>query len=351
MWAEMGEFLAGVTQPGHSSAINTVAWLIDMYQRDEDSPSRSLRASTRESYDRSFKIVRADVGERRLDTVDARDLRRWHREWAIGDDEGGEPVHARRAYGCIQMLRIVAKYGKGLRIRACRDLSEILTETEFPVPRGRSEAMTADQVKAIVAAARTAGFASIARAVALQFCCGLRQKDVIGEWTREGAAGAKWGAGLLWGEHIRTDMTLRKPTSKSNFKEVAAFDLRLLPMVMAELGDIPTLSRIGPVILDERTGNAYRQREFARRFRTIARAAGVPDHIFNMDARAGAVTDAYNKGAGPTDAMDLATHTQLATSRRYSRDRQAATDRVAALRFGPRNEAGIDPSNKDRNRS
>ena len=66
----------------------------------------------------------------------------------------------------------------------------------------------------------------------------------------------------------------------------------------------------GPVILDERTGKPYRQCEFARRFREVAWAAGVPDTIWNMDARAGAVTDAYEKGAREVDAMDLGTHTQ-----------------------------------------
>ena len=49
----------------------------------------------------------------------------------------------------------------------------------------------------------------------------------------------------------------------------------------------------------------------------VAGAAGVPDTIWNMDARAGAVTAAYVKGAQPTDAMDLGTHTQLATNRRF----------------------------------
>jgi hypothetical protein len=43
-----------------------------------------------------------------------------------------------------------------------------------------------------------------------------------------------------------------------------------------------------------------------------------------MDARAGAVTDVYVKGAQPTDAIDLGTHTQLATNRRDSRSRLAA---------------------------
>src|ERR1700722_4269935 len=70
------------------------------------------------------------------------------------------------------------------------------------------------------------------------------------------------------------------------------------------------------------------------------RAAGVPDTIWNMDARVGAVTDAYDKGAREVDPMDLGTHTQLATNSCYSRNRLAATSRVAVLRFGGKNEPG-----------
>jgi hypothetical protein len=46
-------------------------------------------------------------------------------------------------------------------------------------------------------------------------------------------------------------------------------------------------------------------------------AAGAPDTIWNMDARALAVSDPYVKSPQPTDGMDRGTHTQLATSRRY----------------------------------
>ena len=66
----------------------------------------------------------------------------------------------------------------------------------------------------------------------------------------------------------------------------------------------------------------------------------MPDTIWNMDARVGAVTDAYDKGAREVDPMDLGTHTQLATNSCYSRNRLAATSRVAVLRFGGKNEPG-----------
>jgi hypothetical protein len=60
----------------------------------------------------------------------------------------------------------------------------------------------------------------------------------------EGPGGEQWTSGLLWGEHVKTDGRLEKPTS-SNFSEVAEFDLRLLPTVMEELPRTPATSRIG----------------------------------------------------------------------------------------------------------
>jgi hypothetical protein len=338
LWAEMLEFLAGAQRPSGAAPMGTIAWLVDLYQTDKDSPYRGIRPSTRPGYDRALAIVKHTVGERRLDAVTANDVRRWFKNWGRAGADG-ELANPRRAYWCVQMLRIAVKYGKGLRYPACRDLSEILSETEFPSPKGRGQVMSGDQAAAIVAKAHALGWPSIARAVAVQFGCALRQKDVIGEWVKA-PEGEQWTSGLLWGEHVKADWRLEKPTSKSNFSEVAEFDLRLLPTVMAELGVVAPTSRIGPVVLDERTGRPYRQREFARRFREVARAAGVPDNIWNMDARAGAVTDAYDKGASTKDAMALGTHTQFATSRRYSRNRIGATSRVAILRFGPKNEGG-----------
>lgn len=329
-WAEMLEFLAGVGRGARGAQVGTVGWLCELYRSDPDSNYHGIRASTRPGYDRSLAILHGSVGDRRIDNVTANDVRRWFRKWGRAGDDG-VLENPRRAYGCVQLLRIVVKFGKGQRFPGCRDLSEILTDAEFPMPRGRRGAMTAEQAAAIVEAAKAAGHPSIARAVVLQFCCALRQKDVIGEWIDD-----RWSGGLLWGEHVKADWTLAKPTSKSNFHEIAEFDLRRLPPALAELQAVPPTSRIGPVILDEASGLPYRQRRFARRFRSIATAAGVPSDIWNMDARAGAVTDARGRGASRADAMELATHTQEATNRRYDRDRLAATNRIAELRFGGR---------------
>jgi hypothetical protein len=149
---------------------------------DQDSPYRRIRPATRPGYDRALAIVRSTVGERRIDTVTANDVRRWFKNWGRADEDG-ELANPRRAYWCLQMLRIAVKYGKGLRNAACRELSEILTDTEFPAPRGRRQAMSVEQAAAIVTKAHELGLPNLARAVAMQFGCALRQKDVIGEWV------------------------------------------------------------------------------------------------------------------------------------------------------------------------
>lgn len=60
----------------------------------------------------------------------------------------------------------------------------------------------------------------------------------------------------------------------------------------------------------------------------------MPDDVWNMDSRAGAITDAYRAGAEPSDVMAAATHTQLSTNLSYRRTTIEQTSRVAKLRFG-----------------
>jgi hypothetical protein len=144
LWAEMLEFMAGVERSPSGASIGTIAWVCDLYQADRDSPYRLIRPSTQPGYDRALKIIRDTVGERRIDTVTANDVRRWFRSWGRADEDGAL-ANPRRAYGCVQVLRIVMKYGKGLRNAACRELSGILTDTRFSTPKGRMQAMSPER--------------------------------------------------------------------------------------------------------------------------------------------------------------------------------------------------------------
>jgi hypothetical protein len=333
MWAEMLEFLAG---RGRSQATaysaGTIGWLCDLYCDDTEGPLFRVRPVTREGYEKSLAIICETVGAKRIESATGRLLWRWFRTWGRADEAGvlGNP---RRAYGCIQALRVVARYGVAERVAGAGEFKQILSTVEFPVPKRRGATMTRAQAVAIIAKAHELGEPGVALATALQFGCALRQKDVIGEWeTINGAR--RWTRGLLWGEHVGPDLTLRKPTSKSNGSEVAEHNLRLIPMACAEVEAIPREQRIGPIVRDHKTGRPFIQRAYAARFRIIARAAGVPDNIWSMDARSGAITEAHEAGATLEDAMAAATHREVATNLGYRRSKIEASNRVAVARFG-----------------
>ena len=81
LWAEMLEFMAGVERGPTGASIGTISWIVDLYQTDADSPYRRIRPATRPGDHRALAIVRSTVGERRLDTVTANDVRRWFKNW------------------------------------------------------------------------------------------------------------------------------------------------------------------------------------------------------------------------------------------------------------------------------
>ncbi|KMO18027.1 hypothetical protein [Methylobacterium platani] len=68
----------------------------------------------------------------------------------------------------------------------------------------------------------------------------------------------------------------------------------------------------------------------------MARAAGIPSHIWNMDARAGAITEAEDAGADLDHIRLAAAHSQAATTQRYSRGAVGKSRRVAELRLAHR---------------
>jgi hypothetical protein len=143
----------------------------------------------------------------------------------------------------------------------------------------------------------------------------------------------RWEWGLTWW-HVDGNLVLKKPTSKSNGSETAEHDLKLYPDVLAVL----PIRGVGPVMIDEGSGKPWRKSHFSRTFRKIARAAGWPDDVWNMDSRAGAVSEAFEAGAQAEDVMKAASHTQLSTTMRYNRGKIVQTSRVARLRVANRDK-------------
>jgi hypothetical protein len=99
----------------------------------------------------------------------------------------------------------------------------------------------------------------------------------------------KWLRGLRWSQ-IDENMILR-----NNHGDIE-FDLKLAPMVIEELAlysrtPIVRLTRaalpaFGPMIVCEITGYPYLTAEFRRKWRVVAKLAGVPSNVKNMDSLA-----------------------------------------------------------------
>lgn len=332
--AEQREWLAGRRSP--AATFDTIRAFCDAFSDDRESPINEMRDATKTFYRRYIRLIIESVGKVPIAAITGRDIRGWHRDWRARFGE-------RSAKACIQTLRRVTSYGAGdlADDRAIR-LAGILRQLRFPTPAARTMRPTYDLIVAFRAAARSHRQhprPSMALAITLQYELGLRQRDVIGEWVKEGVD-RLWGWGLTW-DHIDEEWILRKPTSKSNGRKIALHDLKLYPDLLAMLQVTPLDQRTGAVVTNEETGRPWEIGHFRRRFRSIANAAGWPPNVWSMDARAASVSEALEAGAQLSDVMITHTHTQIATTMKYNRETLAQTRRVATLRLRIRSSPTI----------
>lgn len=319
--AEMLEWSTG--RKGQVQFDGTLRSLVTRYETDPDSPYRDLQPSTQQTYSKHLRILIASVGERRVDAVTGADVRRWFKKMGGGG----------YAYLTVSILKAVVSYGASLGAELvspnpCTGLRAQMTAARFTQPPARDTRLSYEQLCAFRPAAHALGRPSMARGVTLQYECALRQRDVIGV-THDG----RWSKGLTW-THIGPDGVLRKETTKT--AAPAEHRIADYPDLCAELALVPLERRVGPIVINERTGLPYTPEQYRKAFREIARKAGIPDSVWNMDARAGAVTEAYESGAELTDAMALATHTTPSISRRYNRTHVKQSSRAAKLRVANR---------------
>src|SRR4029450_12227622 len=101
------------------------------------------KPSSRHPYEVYLRMLTVEVGQRRIDACDGRDLRRWHAAWSAPDQEGGS-LHLAAARMAMTVLKAALSFGKTCRLRGCADLKSILAEIEFPAPKPRRFAPTAD---------------------------------------------------------------------------------------------------------------------------------------------------------------------------------------------------------------
>lgn len=312
------------------------AHLFRQYRERASSPFHRVKWNTRRTYSHALDKLEEAIGGDTLAgfTIDSAWELYDHARWPKGRRG---PDNVRKAHGLLSMLRKAIAFGVRAEIPEASRIHAILETERFPAPKPRKARLSRSHVLAFVEAAQKAGRLSLALGTAIQFECGLRQRDVIGEWN-EGADsfyllnGRAWQNGLLWGDLAGGVLT--KTTTKTG--AVVTHDLAFLPLTSALIASIPAERRaFGPVIIDEATGRPYAEHAYAREWRKVARLAGIPDDVWNMDARSGAATEADEAGAAPEDIQRALGHADVKTTMRYIRSQGIErTRRVAKARLG-----------------
>ena len=336
----------------------TLKSLIYCYRIDADSPYQKNRYHVRQNRDSMLRRIDIRHGDVLLSEIKARVLLGWHKDWSM------DGKRLATASSFIGQLRALFSFGATLlEDPDCERLCGVMHKMRFQGTKAREVSVTADDANAIRAKAHWRGWPSIALGQAFQFDCTLRQKDVVGEMvpmSEPGISavmrdGKKWLRGIVWQE-IDENLVLVHITSKKNKKMTA--DLKLAPMVLEELqkmvGDDPlivvdeitkkvTVNRnllptSGPVILNEITAWPWSGNEYRRKWRILARLAGIPDNVWNMDSRSGAISEAIQAGAPIEFVRHAATHSDVSQTADYDRGQAEATAKVMKLRMESRNK-------------
>ena len=159
--------------------------------------------------------------------------------------------------------------------------------------------------------------------------CTVEALKKIGEYDNDPIGGVsikrgeKYWHGPKWTD-ISRNMTFQPPNVSRN-KAATTHDLKECPLVMRVLDEIG-LKDFGPLIVSEKHGMPYWEREIARDWREIARLAGVPDGVWSMDTRAGAISET-EAAVGIEGVRKIAGHSSAKTTQGYVRN-----DEVDAVR-------------------
>ncbi|MET4045329.1 hypothetical protein ABIC03_007061 [Bradyrhizobium sp. RT6a] len=270
-------------------ATNTFGMLSDSYRTHPNSPFHKLKHRVRNGYIQIIDKLVADIGDRRLSSLDADEIMRLYNKWA----EGGKYAWGHALVGKMRLL-----FGFGMNVLKDHEstrLSVVMSKMRFKIPEARTERMTLEHVNAIRDAAhRHFGWHSIALAQAFQFELMLKQSDVVGEWVPASEPGLsdifkgneKWVRGIRW-TNIDENLILRHTIfggRRHEPKEIE-IDLKKAPLVMEELSLLPASHpRTGPVIINDVNGLPWSQNEFRRKWRLVANEAGIPLTVKNMDS-------------------------------------------------------------------
>jgi hypothetical protein len=330
----------------------TVAAACTLYRNHPQSAFQTVKGNTRRTYEGSLKIIETTVGARLVRKLTILDIRHWYDQWRK-PAEPGAPERVDRAHDAVAMFRTVLRFCAALRLPGCKQLADELALIKFERGGAREQEMTFAHATAFIAKALNLGNTGVipkdralamAIGVAAQFELLLRQKDIIGEWSTKGhrgvaGDGANWSGFFTW-ENI-PGWRWRMKTSKSKYRAAAEFDLTRYSLLFPLLEQVPHAERRGAIVKGEH-GLPVRERSYRKWFREIARAAAIPDDVWNMDTRSGGATEAEESGAAIEEIQSALTHTNKDTTLRYIRKRSSKIAKVAEAREAKRAREGGD---------
>lgn len=321
----------------------TIGSLCLIYESDPESGFSDLQQNTQSSYRDWLKIVRETIGARRIDALEAKYFRTCYRNWKAPAEPGGE-TRMRRAYGCIQIVKILLGYGMqgGLFYAHCERLLNALSRMRFAKNPPRDAFMTFEHAAAIVEQALLNNDPSTALVQALQFECLLRQIDIVGKWRVEstdyvlkpgeirGTKKRVW-SGMTAGLILNETGVLRIRTSKT--AQYVEHALEKCELVVRCLEHIQSIDPNLP-LAHRADGSPWPSHmKFGKHWRVYADAAGVPKSVWNMDNRAGGFTEASAAGASHDDLAGTGAHaTKKTTQTIYMRGAAEISARVQDAR-------------------
>jgi hypothetical protein len=337
----------------------TVGAGCNIYRNHTFSRFDKVKHNTHQSYDRDLRLMETTVGRRLFRNLTVLDVQHWYDEWRKPEVAGG-PERIDRAHNAVGMFRTVVYFLAALRIKECKLLAEELEKVKFEKRGARQEELTYSQATAFIKSALELGRKGVmptdrclhlAIGTAAQFELMLRQMDIIGEWAPVNA-NRKLPAGIatleygcdIWVGFFTWEMIAgwrwRMKTSKSKYRSAADFDLTKYGLLLPLLDAVPHENRTGAIVKGEKN-LPVRQGTYGRWWRRIARAAGIPDTVWNMDARAGGATEADEAGAALEAIQGALTHSKESTTLRYMRrGRSKKIELVAELRAKKRASEG-----------
>jgi hypothetical protein len=336
---EVLEFVSGELRQREFDG--TLGSLIDIYQVDEESPYHNLTPGSLHPYNHYLRHLAGVVGDIRLRSLTGRDIKLWHRAWRKPGRQGPGERLAGAAFE-LNVLKAVIRFGNVNGFPECQRLLDVMRDLQLPNPVPRNQAPTAEDIDRAREAAHALGRHRAALCYALQFETTGRQWDFVGQWVPLSdphpsaiiSGGKKW-FGPTWA-NIDSNMILSFVPSKTERTTGAPVRASLqggrCPMVMEELAKIPHDQRVGPLIIDDKTGEPFAYQNFNNLWKKVRAEAGISDRVWNRDIRAGGISEGQAANARSEDRAKLSGHSQKMNESVYSRDILAASNRVLDAR-------------------